>query len=184
MATGSSRRLRAAGAALRSRNGNDLTERFSVVADALPEAIRSPNAVLDGEVCALDADGTSRFGLLQSGGGLLVYVVFDLLEADGEPLVELTLEQRRERLDGLVAPGAHVLVSPWFTDGPALLAAAQSQGLEGLVAKRRGSRYRPGLRSPEWVKVKLRERQEFVVVGLDERCGSSQRARSGLSCWR
>ena len=150
---------------LRSRNGNDLTERFSVVAEALPEAVRSPNAVLDGEVCALDADGTSRFGLLQSGGGLLVYVVFDVLEADGEPLVELTLEQRRERLDGLVAAGPHILVSPWFTDGPALLAAAQTQGLEGLVAKRRGSRYRPGLRSPEWVKVKLRERQEFVVVG-------------------
>ncbi len=161
-------------ATLVSRNGNDLTTRFASVADALPGAIRSSDVVLDGEVCALDEDGAARFGLLQSGEGHLVYVVFDVLRVGKESLVDRTLEERRRRLDELVEPTPVVMVTPWFEDGTALLAAAEAQGFEGLVAKRLNGKYRPGTRSPDWRKVKLRQRQEFVVVGWTT--GSGRRA--------
>jgi bifunctional non-homologous end joining protein LigD len=150
---------------LTSRNGNDLTGRFPEAARAAARALRSPSAVADGEVCALDESGHSSFGRLQQGGSTM-FVFFDLLELDGETLVDLPLSGRRERLEGaLDRRAAGALVSPQFDDGAALLAAAQEQGLEGVVAKRVGSRYQPGRRSPDWRKVKLRYEQELVVVG-------------------
>ncbi len=158
--------VRGGGARLTSRNGNDLTDRFADAARAVAHAVRTPSAVLDGEVCALDDAGRSSFGLLQQGGCLIVLVLFDLLEVDGEPLVELPLEERRARLERVLDPRAGgVLVSPQFDDGEALLDAARAQGLEGVVAKRLGSRYQPGRRSPDWRKVKLRAEQELVIVG-------------------
>ncbi len=149
-----------------SRNGNDLTGRFGDLARAAQLAIRTADAVLDGEICALDARGRSRFSLLQDGTGKHVLVVFDLLELDSEPLLELPLAERRKRLEPLcdVAQGT-VLVSPQFDDGEALLAAAREQGLEGVVAKRSDSRYLAGRRSSEWRKLKLRGRHEAVIAG-------------------
>jgi len=151
---------------LTSRNGNDLTERFKEVARSARLGIRSADAVLDGEICALDERGRSRFSLLQEGGGTLVLVVFDLLELDSEPLIELPLAERRKRLARLIdASAGNVLLSPQFGDGEALLAAANEQGLEGVVAKRADSRYQPGRRGTEWRKVKVRGRQEVVIAG-------------------
>jgi bifunctional non-homologous end joining protein LigD len=149
----------------RSRNGNDLTERFRNVARAASLAIRSSDAVLDGEICFLDDSGRSRFSLLQEGSGTGVLVLFDLLELESEPLVDEPLAERRKRLQRLVAPGSAVLVSPQFDDGQALLRAAREQELEGVVAKLRDSPYRPGRRSPDWQKLKLRQTQEVVVAG-------------------
>jgi bifunctional non-homologous end joining protein LigD len=148
-----------------SRNGNDLTERFRNVARAAALAIRSSDAVLDGEICALDERGRSRFSLLQEGAGASVLVLFDLLELEGEPLLEEPLLERRRRLEELVSTDGGVLVSPHFDDGPALLAAAREQELEGVVAKREDSPYRPGRRSVDWHKVKLRQTQEVVIAG-------------------
>jgi bifunctional non-homologous end joining protein LigD len=149
-----------------SRNGNDLTARFPGVARAVSVGIRSADAVLDGEICALDERGRPSFSALQRDDGTLVFVAFDLLELDGEPLVGRALEDRTAPLDELVVEGGTTLqVSPRFDDGKALLAAAEAQGLEGIVAKRLGSRYFAGRRSADWVKVKLRPRQEVVVVG-------------------
>ncbi|HSF61005.1 MAG TPA: DNA ligase D [Gaiellaceae bacterium] len=150
---------------LTSRNGNDLTERFREVARAAAHGIGSSDAVLDGEICALDEHGRARFSLLQEGGGTLSLVLFDLLELDSEPLLEEPLRERRKRLERLVREGGQVLVSPQFDDGEALLAAARTQELEGVVAKRLDSTYRPGRRSTDWHKVKLRQTQEVVVVG-------------------
>ncbi|HEU5249157.1 MAG TPA: DNA ligase D, partial [Thermoanaerobaculia bacterium] len=150
---------------LTSRNGNDLTERFREVARAAARGIGSSDAVLDGEICALDEQGRARFSLLQEGGGVLSLVLFDLLELDSEPLFEEPLRERRKRLESLVREGGQVLVSPQFDDGEALLAAARTQELEGVVAKRLDSTYRPGRRSTDWHKVKLRQTQEVVVVG-------------------
>jgi bifunctional non-homologous end joining protein LigD len=150
---------------LTSRNGNDLTERFKGVARAATAAIRSSDAVLDGEVCSLDDDGRSRFSLLQEGAGTAALVLFDVLEVESEPLVELPLTERRERLEELVVPGLGVFVSPQFDDGDALLVAARQQELEGVVAKQLDSRYRPGRRSPEWQKLKLRRTQDVVIAG-------------------
>jgi bifunctional non-homologous end joining protein LigD len=148
-----------------SRNGNDLTERFRDVARAATLAITTSDAVLDGEICALDDDGRSRFSLLQEGGGIPVLVLFDLLELDSEPLVDLPLAERRKRLQRVVGRGGGVIVSPQFDDGAALLAAARQQGLEGVVAKKADSAYRSGRRSPDWHKVKLRQTQEVVIAG-------------------
>ena len=153
-------------ARLTSRNGKDLTGRFPTVARAVEHAVRTADAVLDGEICALDEQGRSRFSSLQEGKGTLVLVVFDVLEVEGEPLLELPLAERRKRLEELVDPEAGgVVVSPQFDDGDALLQAATAQKLEGVVAKRLDSPYAPGRRGPEWRKVKVRGRQEVVVCG-------------------
>ncbi len=153
-------------ARLASRNGNDLTQRFPEAARAMARSLRSPSGVLDGEVCSLDEEGRSSFGLLQRGGGQIVLVVFDLLELDGERLLDLPLVERRKRLQAAIDTRiGGVVLSPQFDDGEALLAAAREQGLEGVVAKRLPSRYQPGRRSPDWRKVKLRGEQELVIVG-------------------
>ncbi len=157
-----------------SRNGNDLTGRFETAARAVGAAVRSSNAVLDGEICALDDYGRSRFSLLQEGAGTAVLVLFDVLELDAEPLVDEPLHERRRRLEKLVGPSPGVLVSPHFDDGDALLAAAREQELEGVVAKQLSSPYRSGRRSPEWQKLKLRLTQEVVVAGYTR--GQGRRA--------
>ena len=153
-------------ATLTSRNGNDLTERFRPAARAAELGTRSADAVLDAEICALDNTGSSRFSLLQEGSGTLVLVVFDLLELDSEALTGLPLVERRKRLEELIDPSrGGIVVSPQFDDGDALLAAAEQQGLEGVVAKRVDSRYQPGTRSADWHKVKVRKDQEVVIAG-------------------
>ncbi len=147
-----------------SRRGNDLTARFAEVARAVPRALASSEAVLDGELCALDDAGGSRFSLLQEGASS-VLVLFDLLELDSQSLVDEPLAERRKKLEALVRSDGVVMVSPQFEDGDALLAAAREQQLEGVVAKRLDSRYQPGRRSSEWHKLKLRQTQEVVVAG-------------------
>jgi len=148
-----------------SRNGNDLTERFSGVAKALARTVRSPDCVVDGEVCALDAQGRPSFSAMQQGAPALVYEVFDLLELDGEPCVDLPLGERRARLEALLTTGASVQLSGVFDDGEALLEAAKAEGLEGVMAKRAESRYAEGRRTRDWLKVKTHGRQEFVISG-------------------
>jgi bifunctional non-homologous end joining protein LigD len=160
---------------LKSRRGNDLTERFREVARALERSVRTPDCVLDGEVCALDDQGRSSFSVMQQGSGPLVYYVFDVLEVDGEPAIELPLGERRKKLAGLIAGGQDAIrVSETFDDGPALYAAAKAQGLEGIVAKRTDSRYQPGRRTRDWLKVKTHREQEFVVAGYTK--GKGRRA--------
>jgi bifunctional non-homologous end joining protein LigD len=161
-------------AVLASRNGNDLTGRFPAVARAVAQAVRTPDAVLDGEVCALDDQGRPSFGALQTGGGTLVYYVFDVLELDGEPVLARPLEERRALLEDAIAPSAAVRLSTAFTDGDELLQAVRSQGLEGIVAKRVSSRYEPGKRTREWLKVKTSGRQELIVAGYTR--GEGRRA--------
>ena len=131
-------------ATLTSRRGLDMTERFAVVARALERAVRTPDVVLDGEVCALDDEGRASFSVMQQGKGPLVLYVFDVLEVDGEPVFDLPLRERRERLEELVVFGDTIRLSPAFDDGEALFEAAKEQGLEGIVAKKVESRYQPG----------------------------------------
>src|SRR5919199_2085729 len=89
---------------LTSRNGNDLTARFEHVAKEIAKAVKTPDCVLDGEVCALDESGRSSFSAMQQAkpGTQMVFYVFDVLEVEGEPLVDLPLTERRERLDALI----------------------------------------------------------------------------------
>jgi bifunctional non-homologous end joining protein LigD len=162
---------------LTSRNGNDLTDRFREVAQAAALAIRSTDAVLDGEICALDDQGRSRFSLLQEGAGTPVLMLFDLLELESEPLTDEPLIERRRKLERLVTGDGGVIVSPQFDDGPSLLAAARAQELEGVVAKKADSPYRPGRRSADWHKLKLRQTQEVVIAGYTR--GQGRRAGFG-----
>ncbi len=171
--------VRGGDAKLLSRNGNDLTQRFSGVARALGHAARSPNCVVDGEVCALDEAGRPSFSAMQQGkpGTPIVYEVFDVLEIDGRPVLDLPLRERRERLEELLdTRDKTVQISGAFDDGEALLTAAQEQRLEGVMAKKRASRYAEGRRTRDWLKVKTHGEQEFVIVGYTK--GEGRRARS------
>jgi len=160
---------------LRSRNDKDLTQRFAHVAREISKAVKSPNAVLDGEVCALDDEGRSSFSEMQKGSSTLVYYAFDLLELDGEPLVDLPLVERRARLEQLLDKrNRTVRISETFEDGEALLEAAKQQGLEGIMAKRADSRYFEGRRTRDWLKIKTHGRQEFVIAGYTH--GGGRRA--------
>jgi bifunctional non-homologous end joining protein LigD len=163
-------------ATLTSRNGKDLTARFPDVARAVAAAVKTPNCVLDGEVCALDEQGRSSFSVMQQGNGPLVLYLYDVLEVDGAPVLDLQLTERRERLFALVDRRASkVRVSEAFDDGEALLAAATAQGLEGIMAKLKTSQYLPGRRTREWLKLKTQGRQEFIVAGYTK----GQGRRSG-----
>jgi bifunctional non-homologous end joining protein LigD len=129
-------------------------------------------AVLDGEIVALDARGHSRFQLLQ-GRDLgerppIVYFVFDLLQLDGRSLLAEPIEARRAALARLLKKSrGTVQLSPWIEAEPAaLLAEARRQGLEGIVLKRRGSAYEADRRSGAWLKVKNLNEQEFVIGGF------------------
>src|SRR4051794_17228406 len=165
--------------ALTSRNGNDLTARFEHVAREIAKAVKTPDCILDGEVCALDEEGRSSFSAMQQGkaGTPHVYYVFDLLELEGETLVDLPLVERRKRLEGLLDKrNRTVRLSETFDDGEALLQAAKHQRLEGIIAKRIDSNYAQGRRTRDWLKIKTHGEQEFVIAGFTK--GTGRRASS------
>ena len=171
--------VRGGEARLVSRNDNDLTARFSEVAKALEKAARSTECVVDGEVCALDERGRPSFSAMQQGKSdtQIVYAVFDVFEIDSVTVTGLPLEERRARLEALLdARQKTVQVSALFDDGEALYDAAVEQGLEGVMAKRKGSRYLEGRRTRDWLKIKTHQRQEFVICGYTK--GQGQRAGS------
>ena len=170
--------VRGGEARLVSRNDNDLTARFPEVAKALEKAARSPECVVDGEVCALDEQGRPSFSAMQQGksGTQIIYAVFDVLEVDAITVTDLPLEERRERLEALLDERQRtVQISDFFDDGEALYEAALEQGLEGVMAKRKGSRYLEGKRTRDWLKIKTHHRQEFVICGYTK----GQGRRSG-----
>ncbi|HYO53998.1 DNA ligase D [Archangium sp.] len=151
--------------ALHSRSGNDLSSRFPAIARAL-EALGGHEAVVDGEIVALDAKGRSRFQLLGKGVEER-FVVFDLLWLDGEDVRSLPLEERRERLERLLARVKPPLALAEQVEGRAeqALAEARRRGLEGVMAKRAGSPYTPG-RGAAWLKLKVQANQEVAIVGF------------------
>ena len=164
---------------MRSRRGNDFTEKFERVAKEIPKALKTPDCVLDGEVCALDDVGRASFSEMQQlkPSTPLVYYVFDLLEVDGKPVVDLPVEERRARLEKLLdRRNRTVRLSEFFDDGVALYRAAKEQRLEGIVAKRVGSAYAVGKRTRDWLKIKAKGDQELVIAGYTK--GQGRRAGS------
>jgi len=155
---------------LMSRNGKDWTGQFPTVAAAVAK-LKTRELVLDGEVCALDALGRPSFNMLQNfmgkTGGSLSYAVFDLLWIGGEDLRPLPMEERRARLESAMKGARDPLALSSTiegTDWREILRLACEGGLEGVIAKRKGSRYSPG-RSKDWLKLKCTHRQEFAIVG-------------------
>ncbi|MFN8620653.1 MAG: non-homologous end-joining DNA ligase [Chloroflexota bacterium] len=127
--------------------------------------IAAREAIVDGEVVALDAEGEPSFGALGEGGRL-VYAVFDLLWLDGQPLLDLPLLERKERLHRVLRDDPRVRFTEHVVGtGLATYEAAKARRLEGIVAKEATSTYQPGLRSRAWRKIKIRPEQELVVGG-------------------
>jgi bifunctional non-homologous end joining protein LigD len=168
--------LRDGAVRLFARSGAEITTAYP---DLVHAAAAPVDAVLDGEVVLMDESGHPSFTLLaermhvrERGRAArlaaalpVTYMVFDVLELDGRDLRRLPYAQRREILERLPMPGPRWLVPPQFADGPATLAAARENALEGVVAKRLDAPYREGARTGEWVKIKLDRTGEFVVGG-------------------
>jgi DNA ligase D-like protein (predicted ligase) len=154
---------------LRSRNDNDFSRRYPAVVRGLADL---PNeTVVDGELIALGEDGRPSFNALQnydSSTTSVCYYVFDVMVLSGRDVKSQTLESRRTLLERTVLP---TLAEPVRYPGELkaslreLVHSVKTQGLEGLVAKRRDSVYEPGLRSGAWMKMRVNQGQEFVIGG-------------------
>lgn len=150
---------------LQSRSGIDMTATYPGVADALA-GLHLADTVLDGELVALGPDGAPDFHSLQNGGAEVAYFVFDLLRLDGTDATGANYDHRRLALESLGIDGTLVRVPPAFETGfDEAMQASRDLGLEGVVAKRRDSIYRPGARSSSWVKVKHLDSTEAVIIG-------------------
>jgi bifunctional non-homologous end joining protein LigD len=174
---------------LRARSGTDITDRYpELTADGAP-GFAVGEAVVDGEIVAMDAAGRPSFSRLQDRMHLsrareierevirtpVRYHLFDLLRLEGHDLTALPLRDRRELLERVAADlPAPVVVPPVFDDVDAALATSAALDLEGVVVKDPASGYAPGARSPHWMKIKHTKAQEVVIVGI--RPGRGDRA--------
>lgn len=154
---------------LRSRNDNDFNARYSKVVRGLAKL---PNeTVIDGELIALADDGRPSFNALQNSGAAstpILYFVFDVVVLEGRDLTGDTFDRRREILERKIVPTlAEPVRYAAALDASLgdLIHSVKAQGLEGLVAKRRDSRYEPGLRSGAWMKMRINQGQEFIIGG-------------------
>ena len=151
---------------LQSTSGREVTDRYPELAE-LHTGLHSETAVLDGEFVVVDDDGRPRFELVQRHERPGVLYLFDVLRVGEHDTIGLPYENRRRLLEQLVEPGDHWLVpSHRVGDGAALLDATAAEGLEGIMAKRLGSTYVPGKRSPNWRKIKNRRRVDVVIGGF------------------
>jgi bifunctional non-homologous end joining protein LigD len=162
-----------------TRTGRDVTRRYPEVRGILGQ-LGAREALLDGELVAFDERGRPSFQLLQRRMHVeseavvrrlresipVTYVIFDLLHLDGRSLLELPYEERRRELEALGLDGERWQVPRYHRgNGAALLAASRERGLEGIIAKRLDSPYRPGKRGRDWLKIKNVRGQEVVIGG-------------------
>ena len=164
---------------IESRNLLDITPRYPEL-QPLGRGLADRSAILDGEIVALDEKGRPDFGLLQHRMHLVsdptiarlaaerpvVYMLFDLLYLDGSSTMALPYEERRGLLESLGLEAHSWRTPPYHVGaGAKMLESGRAHGVEGIVAKKLGSAYEPGLRSGAWLKTKLLRGQEFVVGG-------------------
>lgn len=163
---------------LETRNLKDITHGYPELA-GLAAGLGRSSIVLDGEVIALDEGGQPSFGRLQHRLGLterralarqaeipITYMIFDVVYLEGRSLVGMPFAERRDVLEELGLKGKNWKTPPCYRgEGRPVLEAARENRLEGIMAKRLDSPYRPGLRTRDWRKIKLVGRQEFVIGG-------------------
>ncbi len=156
---------------LYTRNGHDWTHKFTPLAESFSK-LGASSALIDGEVCAVLANGRSDFSTLTSAlktGAPLVFYAFDLLEYDGEDLTERPLLERKDKLEALL--GGHTDVSTIrfsshvLGNGQDVLDAVCREGHEGVIAKKAFAKYR-STRTRSWLKVKCGRRDDFVIGGF------------------
>lgn len=161
---------------LYARSGAEITAAYPELAGLADQVA---DAVLDGEVVVLGEDGVPSFTALAermhvrdraraarlAAAMPVTYMIFDLLRLRGRDLTGYSYRDRRAALEDLGLTGPYWAVPPMFLDGAATWSAAGEHGLEGVMAKRLDSVYRPGVRSPDWIKIKMEVTDEFVVGG-------------------
>jgi bifunctional non-homologous end joining protein LigD len=170
---------------LMSRTERDITVTYPELARLGSATLTTPTPrkqlLLDGEIVVFGADGWPEFEALQprmhvssaaqaallAGQTPVTYLIFDLLQLDGRPLLDLDYAERRALLDELALAGPNWQTPPWFPGGDfeAVRSVSRSHGMEGVVAKRLDSRYLPGVRTDSWRKIKNVRTQEAVVAG-------------------
>ena len=150
--------------AMQTRNQLDLSERFPRIAKALQQIVVG-DAVIDGEICALDPEGVPRFELLQQHNDVVLFA-FDLLRLDGDDLRERPIEERRDLLSSLLSNAPPELRLAEVVKGPLpeALESVRKRGLEGLLLKAPKSVYAKG-RSRDWLKLKVQMAQELAIIG-------------------
>lgn len=159
---------------LLSRNAKDRTRSFADVAADVAR-LKPRTLLLDGEAVAFDARLVSRFQLLQKGDEPVVFAAFDCLYVDGEDLRERPLGERRAALERAIAGAERIFAARRLArDGLAALRTARRKGFEGLVAKDARAPYVSG-RSRRWLKVKVKQEDEFVIGGYTEPAGARSR---------
>jgi bifunctional non-homologous end joining protein LigD len=177
-----------------SRTGRDITAQYPEL-HMVHELVNQVNAVLDAEVVAFDEEGRNSFEVLQERMNLsskrdierarkripVSLVAFDLLFLDGHDLTGQSLVERRELLETVVERDQRLELA-FFVDelGIEFTESARKLGLEGVVAKRRGSRYQPGRRSPDWLKIKLTKTQDCAILGWTPGQGGRSRTFGAL----
>ena len=159
-----------------SRNGLALEAKFPAVAQAISK-LNLRSTILDGEVVAVDENGIPRFQLLQrfqkQPTAPTLYYVFDVLWFQGDELTQKPILERRKVLERILKPAAGVQLGSYVeAEGKALFELTKEKGMEGIIAKRKDSLYRPGKRTSDWLKIKARLQQEFVVGGFTAPKGS------------
>ncbi len=163
---------------IQSRRGNRGELQYPEL-QSLTASVNAKAIWLDGEICVVDADGRTRFNMIQPRIGAnpaavprlaestpVTLFLFDVLYLDGYDLRGVALEERRKILQTVVTPSEHVRISEAFsTTGEQMFEAAKQMGLEGILAKDRRSVYQAG-RSTSWLKIKVLSEQEFVIAGF------------------
>ena len=178
---------------LLSRNGLDVTEKYTPVAGNLKKQ-PAAQLVLDGEIIALDEHGKLCFQCLQGfldsmhrqsnqvkEKTIILYYVFDILYLDGYSLLDVPLAQRKKLLERILNPSPSVRLLEHFEgDGTSIYRGAIEQGLEGIIAKRKDSLYRPGQRSLDWLKIKSTMSDDFIIGGYTQGTGIRSRTFGAL----
>lgn len=162
---------------LQSRNRKPFNDKFYPVYQQLREW--KINAVIDGEIVVINENGLSDFNALQNwrseADGELVYYAFDILWMEGQSLIHLPLTDRKAILQSIVDQNSPVQLGySVAADGKAFFEAAQKMGLEGIMAKKSDSEYYPGIRTRDWLKIKINKRQEVIIAGYTLNEGSSK----------
>ncbi len=178
---------------IRTRNQNDITKQFPelLIAD---KAFRASNGLFDAEIVCLNKEGKPEFkkviNRLQTSGETNIQklsktspvycYIFDCLYLDGRSLINDPLMKRKEWLKDAVKKDTPYRVSEWLEDGESLLEAARVHELEGIMAKQKASKYYPGKRHDLWLKIKIRNTRECVIIGYNEGKGNRSSTFGGL----
>ncbi len=164
---------------LQSRNLKDITKTYPEVEEST-DFLDAESAVIDGEIVALEPSGKSSFKLLQTRMHLqsddrirsgmknitVTLYAFDLLYLDGQMIMDRPLEERKNLLQQIMTEYRSLKYSDHVQEeGEEFYQAARDRGIEGVMAKRMDSEYRPGIRSSQWLKIRIEKREEFVIGG-------------------